>query len=141
MPAWHDQFTPGCPDRLTNEIDEQFAPAFATIKKRLDGLDHLSCEVRWMGIPWRWSYVYHADEGDIAYLVPDPQSPMLAMPIALEQLASVETKKLARSVREGIARARVVDETAWVEWELASQAASNDVGKFVAKLQRELAGV
>ncbi|MEQ8770693.1 MAG: hypothetical protein RIB60_09320 [Phycisphaerales bacterium] len=141
MPAWHDQFTTPDPDRLIGEIDPQHVPAHAALIKRLDGLDHLSEELRWMGVPWRWTIAYRDGSRDVAFIIPDPGSPKLAIPIALDRIARLESKKLPRTVRDGLAKARVVGEVAWAEWEIASQAAATDLGKFLVKLERELAGV
>jgi len=141
LPAWHDQFTTPDPDRLVGEIGSQHTAAYAALMKRISALDHLVEELRWMGVPWRWTIAYQDSTRDVAFIIPDPDCPKLSIPIALEQIGRLDSKKLPKTVREGLARARVVGDVAWAEWEVASQAAATDLGKFLAKLERELAGV
>lgn len=141
MPAWHDQFATPCLETLTAEIDPQHAPAWAAIQKRIGGLEGLTEDLKWMGIPWRWTITFKDGARDVVHLIPDPDAPRLAIPIAVEQITGLDTKKLPRTVRDGLARARVVGGIAWAEWEVTSQAAATDLGKFLAKLERELASV
>ncbi|GJM19472.1 MAG: hypothetical protein DHS20C14_16850 [Phycisphaeraceae bacterium] len=138
MSAWQDRFTTPQTADLDAGIHPDNAPAYQALRNRLEALDHLTPEIRWMGIPWRWTYVYVDESGtDTAFLIPEPTNPALAMPLPLNRAEDLDAKRLAKTVREGLARARVVGDIAWPEWELSSVSAATELGKFIAKLERE----
>jgi len=131
---WRDQFTIPHPDHLAEAIPEHRSQPVRELLKRLDALDGLTQEVRWMGIPWRWTLAYRdPDEGEVAYLVPDPECPRFAMPIPVGWIDGVDPKALARPVREGLARARVVGPVAWAEWNLDAASLASDLVMLVTE--------
>ena len=139
MTAWENRFSTPDARALAAAIIEPCRAAFDAVLARLDSLEGASREVRWLGVPWRWTLAYRCDGEDVAFLVPDPQRPLLALPLAVAWLDGTDVKRLSRPVREGLARARVVGPTAWAEWELTSVTLATDLGRLLARAEREAA--
>lgn len=140
MTAWDNRFTTPDAPTLLSQIAEPCRDAFDTARARLDALEGATSTVRWLGVPWRWTLVYRVEGEDLAYLVPDPQRPVLAIPLPASWLDGPEAKRLSRPVRDGLARARVVGQTAWAEWELSSVTLATDLGRLLSRSQQQPAG-
>lgn len=140
MTPWRDQFVVPHPDHLVEAIPADRLEPFRKLLAALEPLDGLAQEVRWMGIPWRWTLAFREpDEGDLAFLVPDPERPRFAMPIPVGWIDGVDPRTLARPVREGLARARVVGQVAWAEWDLDAATLASDLALLVSERLGSLA--
>ena len=124
-PVWEDRFAQPTADELVGGAAPEGRALIQTARRHLDEFDE---QVEWLGIPWRWSFVYRTQEGrPWAYLIPNPDAPMLALPIPVEALQELSHKRLARFVRDGIIQASEVGPTRWAEWTLTSETQINDL--------------
>lgn len=140
MTPWRDQFTVPHPDHLLEAIPPDRSAPARDLLASLDAIDGLSQEVRWMGIPWRWTLVFRdADHADVAFLIADPERPAFAMPIPVGWIDGVDPSSLSRPVREGLARARVVGTVAWAEWALDAASLPADLTLLVSERLGSLA--
>lgn len=93
-------------------------------------------ELGWLGIPWRWSFVYRpqapADAGDSAwaYVIPQPGKPLVALPITTDVLDALAGRRLPRYIRDGLAVAPRVGGTHWSAWEILSRQQLDEVIEF-----------
>lgn len=73
-----------------------------------------------LGVPWRWCLEARTDGLDtvIAYLVPEPKRPQLAIPMPEDSLHRLSLKRLSKPVRDGLLHARLVGGVIWAEWDL-----------------------
>lgn len=139
MNAWTDQFaTPGA-QTLIAEVPDPHDRVLTDTTDWLDRVDGFDCEVRWMGLPWRWTIVYREDDRDALFVIPDPESPKIAMQIGVNTLAEADMRRLSRPVREGLARARVVGQTVWAEWDLSTPGLAANLDELVNRLWRDAA--
>ncbi len=140
-PVWEDRFAKPTADALRTSIDPVHADLFDLARTRLAALPGAAEDLVWHGIPWRWTFVYRqgpeAACSAIAYLVPKPDRPLIAIPIPHQVLSSVRLKKSSRLIREGLSQAKVVAGVYWPQWELASKSLLDEV---VSLIEHRLVG-
>jgi|GEM_PF-3454820 len=121
--AWSDRFRQPDLDTLLDELGDDLAVPFQTVREELLGRG-LSEDLAWNGPTYQWSLGYSRNKADKPefFLVPRPTQPLLAAPVSLERLASVDTKALDRAFRERIIAASVVGPNAWCTWPVQSKA-------------------
>jgi hypothetical protein len=119
---WTDQFTkPSLDDLLAglNKADQ------ALVVRCLDRFEQMGVAQRavvWHGIPWNWTIAVKSDnDAPIAYLVPEPRRPQLALRFPAANLAGVSLRRLPKPVRDGLLAAKVVNGIIWPEWQLISK--------------------
>lgn len=127
-PLWEDRFAQPTADELAGAVRPEGQALISTARRQLEEFDE---QVEWLGIPWRWSFVYRTGEGrPWAYLIPNPDGPALALPLPVESLSHINAKRLARFVKDGIMQASEVGATRWAEWTLTSQTQVTDLLKL-----------
>ena len=134
---WEDRFRTPAVEELREGLGGDHTPLFDHVRERLrtQGLDE---SLAWNGVPWRWSLVYRADAATIAYLVPQPGKPMIALVLPAAQLASLPVRKMSRTVRDGIIFSARVGGMHWPTWEITSKTLADEV---VGLLRSRAAGV
>lgn len=120
--VWNDRFQSPDSDALEAGLQDSARDLFAKARARLDELDDTSCSIKWLGVPWRWSLVYTMKGADevLAYLVPEPGKPQICVPMDYDALERVASRRLSRTIRDGIVFAAEVGGTRWASWELQS---------------------
>lgn len=134
---WHDRFTTPEPEQLIAPVREAEIgiEPFETLRERL--VEHLTLTegIGWHGIPWRWSFSYAPAGGDpIAFLVPEPGRPQLCCEIPMDAADAITASKPHKSVREGLARGRLVGSTLWTEFELTAMSRPLELAELVRVL-------
>jgi len=128
--AWTNRFQTPTVEALTEALQLPARDLFTSARMKLDEVEDTICEIRWLGVPWRWSLLY-ALKGEtddaLAYLVPDPQKPQLCVPMDCESLERVAPKRLSRAIRDGIVFAAEVGGTRWASWELQSETQIDEI--------------
>lgn len=132
--AWSDRFQ--TPDPLTLEEALEAGPRelFTKARTRLNDFDDAACSVKWLGVPWRWSFVYtlKGTHEVLAYLVPEPSKPQICVPMDYDALERVASRRLSRTIRDGIVFAAEVGGTRWASWELASDNQLDEILSLVS---------
>ncbi len=86
--------------------------------------------VEWQGLPWRWAIVY-AIEGDptraLAYLVPDPAGPRLAVPLTSEMIDAMPLRRMKKHIRDGLTSGRRVGGTIWASFDINAKLQLDEV--------------
>jgi hypothetical protein len=104
---------------LLEPMKEQAANAIPAIKRHLDSLEGVESQFLWHGESWRWTYrwdVINPAEPDgeaLAYLVPRPEQPLLAIPLLEQYIRSMPVRRLNRYVRDGIKAAKCSVQFHW----------------------------
>lgn len=131
--VWRDRFRRPTDDQLIAGLDEQGTMLFKTARKWLLGVEDASEDLSWNGIPWRWSFAYWLSakpapsDLPLAYLVPDPETPRLGLPMTAQVLAEVKPRKLSKTIREGLVHSTRVANVYWTSWDLQSKTGVQDV--------------
>lgn len=123
-PVWEDRFQSPTLDDLRAGLAKQHAQLFDQAREQLLAFDGVRESVVWHGVPWRWT-VTIAPAGDprspIAYLIPQPGRPLVAIPLPVEALSSIPLRRMSKAIRDGIVFAAEVGGVHWPTWELQSK--------------------
>ena len=142
-PAWTNRFQTPTGDALAGAFEGPAHDLYVHARTGLDQVEDTTCEIRWLGVPWRWSLVYRLKgdpEAVLAYLVPEPGRPQICVPLEYEDLEKITPRRLSRTVRDGIVFAAEVGATRWASWELQSESQADEILSLVrAKLESRIA--
>lgn len=140
---WHDRFNTPDSDELIEPVRtaetgiEPFEQLRVTLVESLELTETLG----WHGIPWRWAFSYAPREEDpIAYLVPEPGRPQFCCRLDVDAADAVAASKPHRTIREGLARGRLVGSTLWTEWDLNAMTRAGDYADLVKVIAKHRAG-
>jgi hypothetical protein len=127
-------------------------PLASHARERLRSLPGVTELVVWHGV-WQWTLEYQccgrgvadattagtpdaaATPMVVAYLIPDPVRPRVAVPLADVDVAGLDPRRLARPVREALAHAPSVDGLRWCCWDISSKSLADEIADFL-KAQR-----
>ncbi|KAA0217014.1 MAG: hypothetical protein DYG94_02080 [Leptolyngbya sp. PLA3] len=126
--VWNEQFSR--PDRssLLAGLNKQDQLLVERCLERLDGAPRVRSSIRWHGVPWRWTIRYETDRREpVAFMIPEPRRPRLAVPLTAADLDRTGLKKLSKPVREGIALASAINGILWTEWVLSSRSQADEL--------------
>jgi len=138
--AWEDRFNAPSAEKLRAALDGRFSKLFDRVRRNLGGLDGVREEFAWHGECWRWTIEYRTKRSDepLAVLVPSPADLQLAVPMTADFLRTIETRRLKRSVTDGLGLARAPFDTRWGVWSLGSEGLVEDLVDLVElKLSHE----
>src|SRR5690606_22832376 len=115
-------------------LDERCAALVQLARDRFARVEGLREQVAWVGVPWRWTFRFVESDGDTrprAFVVPQPGRPAVAMPLTLEQVERLQSRRISRFVRDGVAAAPVVGGVRWAEWEIANPGQVDEVAALL----------
>jgi hypothetical protein len=140
--AWEDRFTRPSLDELKGHYNKQLAGMFEAARSRLREFEGVEEQLTWMGLPWRWTLRY-AIEGDPTdawvYLVPDPLGVEVTIPLTMQMIDSMPTKRLKKHVRDGITFGKRVGEVTWASWQPATKGPLDEVLDVAKRKHKYLA--
>ncbi len=133
---WMDRFDEPSEQDLLEALPAEARVLTDLFRQGIDRLPDMSCTVEWQGLPWRWVLTYDAPgvraDRAVAYLVPDPEAPRVAVPIDVEQVPRLLGPRSARTLREGVTHSSVVGDVVWTEWVLVTKVLTESLCKLVA---------
>lgn len=147
--VWSDRWAPPTADDLMAALVE---PASLVIPKLLaaayDNVADLQQEVIWHGSSWRWTLQFTApctlpgcDERDILfYFVPNPNEPLICMPLRPEHLQFMPIRRLNRYVRDGIRSAKWAVDVRWGKWTPTANTEIEHLGDLIKRKGKILIG-
>lgn len=80
--------------------------------------------VIWLGT-WCWTFAFYLGKDDDrawAYLIPEPGKPSMCVPVPEGALSTNQSSRLAKGVREALAKSSVVGGVRWPQWEILGKA-------------------
>lgn len=138
---WLDRFETPTTEHLLESIVEEYLPLTKVIRANLLELPEVTEQVQWQGLPWRWSLAYITPrcpkERALAYLIPNPESARIAVPLHETLFPKLMHPKGARCLRENLAQSSRVGEVVWSEWVLGSRVLVDELTKLIS-LKMEL---
>lgn len=144
---WANKFRRPTADELIAQYgSKQLSQLVGAARGELGGLSGVTETLSWNGVPWRWSFEYRAPGTapaaaggqPLAYLVPDPQHPQIAVPLTAEMIDLLPVRRLKRFVREGIVHGRIVAQVYWPSWEFALRSQLDEVMDLVVRKHKLL---
>ena len=133
---WRDRFNTPTPARLREQLDEARAELFDEARQRLTASNDTKETLLWHGIPWRWTLVYTlraCPDKPWSYLIPNPDALQIAIAITPPTVEAIQSRKLPKNIREGLAQAPSVDGVAWTQWELTSRTQAQELLSLAEK--------
>jgi hypothetical protein len=135
--CWEDRFRAPTFSELRGVLNKPHEHLLEVARERLIGLEGVQESIEWRGIPWRWTLAYAVEGRSLAYLVPQPGRPRMAIPLADDLLAAMDLRKASKLVRDAIVFAPRVGDVIWPAWDLQNRAQIDElVG--VARRKHEL---
>jgi hypothetical protein len=125
--AWADRWNPPTFDALMAELNEpasiHMPKLFTNIRGEVADLEQ---RVIWHGTSWRWTVEFSAPsqistaggEGRevLFYFVPNPEEPLVCVPLRPEVLEHLPIRRLNRYIRDGIRGAKWAVDIRWGKW-------------------------
>lgn len=139
---WEDKFSAPTWTVLREAFPKPVVPVLEHVRERLLSVTGVRETLSWHGIPWRWSLRYQA-EGEavpMAFLVPNPAKPLLAVPMTMGQIDRLPQRRLPRTIRDAILHAVEIDGVRWPAWEITSKAQADEVLMLVSLRAPALVG-
>lgn len=121
--AWDDRYRAPTAERLVAGVEAGHRELVVLLRRELAGLPGVREQIGWEGIPWRWSLGYRAPgvARALAYLVPQPDRPLLVLPLPETVIEALTRAKISRPTRERILLSPAVGDARWTQWELSSK--------------------
>lgn len=121
MGAWQDRYQTPTPDALLAELpEESHGLARQAVK-------HLARKPKTVWVdPWNWTLQFDLPAGP-AYLIPDPVALRIAARVPRARFENDDLTSLPKPARDTIVAASSVGDGVWIEWALASAAATDAV--------------
>ena len=120
--AWVDVFARPSREALIGELTPEDATAFESVADSLNSRDGWKATLGWLGLPWRWAYIYSAGGSErpaTAYLIPDPRGSRVCIPVPIAGGAVLDMKALTKPVRTRLEQAAIIAGYIWPEWPAA----------------------
>lgn len=139
--SWEDRFNRPTPEQMSKELSREFARILEQMRKKLLELDGVVEDVDWFGESWKWAIVFRTrlSEEPLAILIPNPEDVQLAVPMEKDLAESLASRKLKRTVRDGLDLAREPFNTRWGVWSLNPPHLIDDLQDLVARKLDHLA--
>jgi hypothetical protein len=122
--CWQERFSTPRLEQLLARYAPPVADLVPPLLAGLRGIEGVGEELRWFGIPWRWSLGFrHARDlsREWAVLVLKPDKPDLIVPLTHALLERFPSRRFTRGVRDGIVHAPQVAGVFWAQWEITSR--------------------
>ena len=128
--CWTDEFNVPTPEALRAELVDESKSLFDKLRKEMSGFDGVQESCRWYGDCWHWTLAYLLDEQSLrdpsdewdplALIIPAPEDVQLAMSLEPEFVSTLNTRRLKRSVRDGLELGSPPFSTRWAVWSIST---------------------
>lgn len=127
---WQDRWKQPTIEQLLEPIKESHRKAFDSIMEGMEAYEGISRDVVWSGEGWQWTIEYvleghHTtgpeDPDAMAYIIPDPEQPVLAIPLKDEHIEQIPLRRVNRFIRDQLRSAKCPVEIHWGKWTPSAQ--------------------
>lgn len=128
--VWEDRFTEPTWEDLCACFSKEIADLCEELRQAILDDRVFREEVRWCGLPWRWSLAFVTNRQDDlgwAYLVPNPETPTLGMPLDVPCAESLIEDTESRRIKQTIAESKRTNGCVWVHWPVSTREELEDV--------------
>ncbi len=138
--AWTDKFTVPPIESLLEEFSEELRPRIDELRAEIRSVKGVREQLSWMGIPWRWTLVYklRGQRGHaLAYLIMDPTTPRVCVPLTGEQVCALELSSLSKAQEDALLDGTKVGTQLWASFEVGQDCAPEEIMRFLEAAQAE----
>ncbi|GAB4189221.1 MAG: hypothetical protein Kow00105_03730 [Phycisphaeraceae bacterium] len=120
--AWEDRWVQPTLEQLLEPLDEQRRKVVDILIENIEAFPGVERRLIWHGTSWRWTIqfvVFGEDQkliDTLVYLVPNPESPTVCVPLKPAEVEKLPLKRLNRYIRDGIRVAKRAVEVYWTNW-------------------------
>lgn len=136
---WEDRFRMPSVGDLRTHYNKQLGNLLDLAREALLGFEGVKEQIAWQGVAWRWTLTYCRPTGGErpwAYLIPHPEGPTIAIPLAEDVVAAIPRRRLKKFVTDGIASARRVGDVYWATWQITNRSNLDDVLDLAKRAQK-----
>ncbi len=119
--CWEDRYRTPTVRELCDALSRQHAHLIDLGREKMLALGGVTESIEWRGIPWRWTLAFNVESTALAYLVPQPARPRLALPLPEEIVQALPLRRATKAVRDAITFAPRVGGILWPAWDLQSR--------------------
>lgn len=119
---WQDRWAQPELEQLLAPLDEQRRKVVDILIEQIEAYPGVHKTLIWHGSSWCWTVEFslYAEDGKLidtlAYLVPNPESPVLCLPMKPAMVEKLPIKRLNRYIRDGIRVAKRAVDLYWATW-------------------------
>lgn len=138
---WMNRFATPDFDGLRGHYHKHLGDLFHHARERIHAFSGMSERLDWLGVSWRWAYVYTHDQAPgraWAYLIPNPERPMIAAPMTIEFVRTLPLRRLKKYVRDGLASAKRTGDILWPTWEVMGKGNLDDVMDLLNRAHKKI---
>lgn len=142
---WQDRWTRPTFDQLLQPHDKEHRELLLSLVAGIEALDGVQRSLTWYGQAWKWTFQFNFyDEAGhdvevLAYLVPNPQSSLLCVPLLEPMISQFPIRRLNKFVRTGIQNAKQAVEIHWAVWSPTTQAEADHLLDLLNRKHKILA--
>lgn len=118
---WEDRWGQPDPEQLLEPFEDHPRKILTTLIEQIEAYEEVSKRLLWHGESWKWCWQFDLQpEGRkghvMAYLVPNPQVPLLCIPLNDDLVGQLPMRRLNRYIRDGIRNAKCAVKVHWATW-------------------------
>jgi hypothetical protein len=128
--AWEDRFNEPTWDDLCAGFSSELQQLCEELRRHILDVRGLKEQVRWCGLPWRWSLTFLSSKRDElawAYLVPNPETPAVGLPLAADLAEAIAGDADSRRLRDAVSDAKRTNGCVWLNYPVSSRDELEDV--------------
>lgn len=129
---WQDRWNEPTREQLLDPIKAKEAhyKALNNVMAGIEAYEGVEKRIIWAGQGWQWCIEYllegHHESGvetpdAMAYVIPDPEQPIVCIPLLDEQIEQIPLRRVNRFIRDQIRSAKCSVELHWCKWSPSAQ--------------------
>ncbi|MGB0768651.1 MAG: hypothetical protein ACPGYV_13200 [Phycisphaeraceae bacterium] len=148
---WQDRWNEPTLEQLLDPIKakEAHSKALGNIMAIIEDYEGIQRRIVWLGEGWQWCIEYvlegthdtGAQNPDaMAYVIPDPEQPILCIPLHDSQIEQIPLRRVNRFIRDQIRSAKCSVEIHWCKWSPSAQTEVEHLQDLVKRKWKLLTG-
>lgn len=140
--VWEDRWSEPTADQLLETLKEHHRKPIEWLMEQVHTLDGIEQQLRWYGKAWKWTIELtfrDADGNDLgvlAYIVPNPETPVVSVPLQHETYNELPMRRLNKYIREGVRSAKCAVELYWAGWTPTSKSDAEHLFDLIKRKHR-----
>lgn len=120
--VWEDRWVEPKAEQLLAALKDHHRSAIEALLEQTHQLDGIEQHLHWYGKAWKWTFeltfcdAKGNDLGTLAYVVPNPENPLVSIPLDKDTYEQLPMRRLNRYIREGLRAAKCAVELYWAGW-------------------------
>jgi len=140
--AWEDRWSEPTAETLLASLKDPVQNAMQWLLEQTHQLAGIEQQVRWYGTAWKWTIeltftdAEGEDLGVLAYIVPNPELPVVSIPLTQAVVDELPMRRLNKYIREGIRSAKCAVELHWANWTPTSKSDAEHLHDLLKRKHR-----